>query len=86
MFPFSAIPGMFKRSSEKKNKPQPKEFDLSDLDEAMGKWKTADPAAKDLIVLGLEVAIRDIATAKFKDEKKKLEALVAARDLLWSLR
>jgi len=47
-------------------------------------WKNVDAYVKDLIILGLEVAIRDIATAKLKEETKKLQGLVAARDLLWS--
>jgi hypothetical protein len=50
-------------------------------------WKNADPKAKDLIILGLEVAIRDIAKERPDGTiTKKLDTLVAARDLLWANR
>lgn len=54
---------------------------------AQERWKNADPHVKDLIILGLEVSIRDIAKERPEGEiAKKLTTLVAARDLLWSLK
>jgi hypothetical protein len=83
-------------------KPMAKEFDVSEeekkfKDEAHGRktsaewaaevWKNADPKAKDLIILGLEVAIADVAKERPDGTlAKKLDTLVAARDLLWANR
>jgi hypothetical protein len=101
-FPSSVIPGLFRRKKEKALGGAPSEkFDVSDeeakfKDEAGRKtsaemaaenWKNADPKAKDLIILGLEVAIRDIAKERPDGTiTKKLDTLVAARDLLWANR
>jgi hypothetical protein len=99
-FPVAAIPGLFRRQ---KAEPMAKKFDVSDEEQkfkdaayegrktsaemATTAWKNADPKAKDLIILGLEVAIRDIAKERPDGTlAKKLDSLVAARDLLWTLR
>ena len=98
-FPVSAIPGLFKKSKPQEKKfdvsdsehikKAEREFKdpgrKTSAEWAIEAWKNADPEVKDLIILGLEVSIRDIAKER-PDGKiaKKLDTLVAARDLLWT--
>lgn len=81
------MPDLFKRFRAKQSVAESKSFDLSDssLPGAIERWKKVDEQVQDLIILGLEVTIRDISKEKPNGTlSKKLGALVAARDVLWA--
>jgi hypothetical protein len=85
----TAIPRLFKRNVGKPSPSEPKEFDVTDVVEleAIRRWKEADSHIKDIIIMGVEVSIRDIAKERPDGEvAKKLATLISARDLLWSLK